>query len=82
MSNISDRNNEYEFVKYFNNKKIKDLNPLAKDFITKLYGDLNKNLEIKSWCNHLAQKNRHIYKNKWYFKRNKYKKRYKKFCSY
>lgn len=56
MNNINGYDNEYEFVKYFNHKKINELNPLAKDFIVQLYGELNQNFEIKAWRNHLPQK--------------------------
>lgn len=55
-SNINGCENEYEFVKYFNRKEIKDLNPIGQYFIEELYGDLNKNFEIVSWRNHYKQK--------------------------
>lgn len=44
MSEISGRNNEYEFVKYLNNKKIRELNPMFRDMIDELFKKPNDNL--------------------------------------
>ncbi len=54
--NINGFDNEYEFVKYFNDKKIKELNPLAYDLIKKIFPLEEDNSIIKSWCNHYKQK--------------------------
>lgn len=56
MSDISGFDNEYEFVKYLNNKKISELNPLFRSFIDKLFPSTKENLIIKSWRNHYSQK--------------------------
>lgn len=37
MSNINGKNNEFEFVKYLNGKKISQLNPIFKDLIDELF---------------------------------------------
>lgn len=56
MSNISGTDNEFEFVKYLNGKKIKELNPLFRDLIEKIFPLEDENAEIKSWRNHYKQK--------------------------
>lgn len=43
--------NEFYFVIEFNNKKIKELNPLQKELIEDLFPNFNENLIIKSWRN-------------------------------
>lgn len=56
MSEISGRNNEYEFVKYLNNKKIRELNPMFRDMIDELFKKPNDNFIIKAWLNKFPQK--------------------------
>ena len=56
MSDISGFDNEYEFVKYLNNKKIYELNPLFRNLIECLFPNVNENYIIKSWRNHYKQK--------------------------
>lgn len=56
MSAINGYNNEYEFVKYLNNRKIKDLNPMFKELLVDLYNYLDDSFVISAWLNHLAQK--------------------------
>jgi len=56
MSQISGRNNEYEFVKYLNNKRISELNPIFRDMIDELFKNPNEDSIIKAWLNKLPQK--------------------------
>ena len=56
MSNITGVDNEFEFVKYLNGKKISELNPLFRDLIDKLYPLELETSIIKSWRNHYNQK--------------------------
>ena len=56
MSTISGIDNEYEFVRYLNNKKISNLNPMFRALIGELYPLENENSIIKCWRNHFAQK--------------------------
>jgi len=56
MSNISGFDNEYEFVKYLNNKKVVELNPLFRGLINNLFPYVNENFVIRSWRNHYKQK--------------------------
>lgn len=56
MSDISGFDNEYEFVKYLNNKKVCELNPLFKNFIDSLFPSVKDNYIIRSWRNHYKQK--------------------------
>lgn len=72
MNTINGIDNEFEFVKYLNNKKIYELNPIFRELIEELYLIEDETLIIKCWRNHLKQKIRHIYKNKWSNERNKY----------
>ena len=44
--------NEFYFVMEFNNKKIKNLNPLLREVIDYIFPDENKESIIKSWRNH------------------------------
>lgn len=48
--------NEYEFVKYLNGKKVKELNPVFRDLIDYLFGNINENTVLTSWRNHYKQK--------------------------
>lgn len=56
MSNISGSDNEFEFVKYLNGKKISELNPMFRDLIDELYPLVQEDSIIKSWRNHYNQK--------------------------
>lgn len=56
MNEINGFHNEYNFVKYLNNKKIEELNPLFKEFISDLFGDIDNKLIITSWKNRYPQK--------------------------
>lgn len=49
-------NNEYNFVLAFNNKKIKELNPLLQDLVYSIFNNVNEDDLIKSWRNHYDQK--------------------------
>lgn len=44
--------NEFLFVLEFNNKKIKNLNPLLREIIDDLFPNSNEESVIKSWTNH------------------------------
>ncbi len=48
--------NEYNFVLEFNNKTIKELNPLLQSLVYSIFKNVNENAIIKSWKNHLDQK--------------------------
>lgn len=56
MSQISGRANEYEFVKYLNNKTVGELNPMFREMIDVLFKNPKKTYIIKSWLNKLPQK--------------------------
>lgn len=56
MSEISGLDNEYEFVKYLNGKKVKELNPLMQDVINDIYDNIDDESTIKCWKNHFKQK--------------------------
>lgn len=56
QSNISGSDNEFQFVKYLNGKKISELNPLFRELINQLYPLEQQNSIIKSWRNHYKQK--------------------------
>ncbi len=45
--------NEFMFVLEFNNKKVKELNPLLRDVIDDLFDDISENDIVKSWRNHI-----------------------------
>lgn len=49
-------NNEYNFVLEFNNKKVKELNPLLHDLVYSIFYDISEESIIKSWRNHYDQK--------------------------
>lgn len=53
---VSGLDNEFHFVQYFNNKKIKDLDPIGQEFINALYPEVDEAREIKCWKNHYPQK--------------------------
>ena len=48
--------NEYNFVLEFNNKKVKELNPLLHDLVLSIFYNIDEEDIIKSWCNHYNQK--------------------------
>lgn len=48
--------NEFSFVLEFNNKKVKELNPLLHKIIEEIYYDINEEDLIKAWRNHQKQK--------------------------
>ena len=56
MTNISGTDNEYEFIKYLNNKKISELNPMFKNLINTLFPNENNKSNIKSWKNIYKEK--------------------------
>lgn len=56
MHELTGKDNEFEFVKYFNGKKISELNPKFRELVDKLYPFENENSIIKSWRNHYPQK--------------------------
>lgn len=56
ISNINGSDNEFQFVKYLNGKKILELNPMFRDLIDKLYPLEKDTSVIKSWRNHYNQK--------------------------
>lgn len=49
-------NNEFDFVTAFNNKKVKELNPLLHKIVTDIYFDISEDDLIKTWRNHKKQK--------------------------
>lgn len=56
MSEINGLDNEYEFVKYLNKKKISELNPMFYDLIKSLFPQENESSTISCWRNHYKQK--------------------------
>ena len=56
MSEISGIDNELEFVKYLNGKRVSDLNPMFRDLIEDLFSNVNEYLMIKCWSNYRKQK--------------------------
>ena len=56
MSKITGKNNEFEFVKYLNGKRISELNPMFRDLIDELFPNQQPNSIIKSWKNHYKEK--------------------------
>ena len=56
MSKITGKNNEYEFVKYLNGKRISELNPMFRDLIDELFPNQQPNSIIKSWKNYYKEK--------------------------
>lgn len=53
---ISGYDNEYEFVKYLNGKKVGEIHPLLREVIDNLYPNCDEKYEIKAWRNHYLQK--------------------------
>lgn len=56
MTDINGYDNEFEFVKYLNKMKIKDLNPMFRGLIEELFNNVKDEDTISSWRNHLPQK--------------------------
>lgn len=56
MNNINGFDNEYEFVKYLNGKRIIELTPIFKELIERIFLDADDYDLIKSWRNHYKQK--------------------------
>lgn len=56
MSNINGFDNEFEFVKYLNGKRIRELNPMMREIIDELYPYFDDDSIIKCWRNHYKQK--------------------------
>lgn len=56
MSEINGLDNEYEFVKCLNGKKISELSPMYQDLINYLFPIYNECHIIKCWKNHYKQK--------------------------
>lgn len=56
MSEINGKNNEYEFVRYLNGKKVNELNPMFRALIDKIFYNINETSLISCWMNHLKQK--------------------------
>lgn len=56
MSEISGIDNELEFVKYLNGKRVSDLNSMFRDLIEDLFSNMNEDLMIKCWSNYRKQK--------------------------
>lgn len=62
MSHIEDGyQNEFLFVLEFNNKKVKELNPLLREVIDDLFPNINENSIIKSWRNHINNQKADIF---------------------
>ena len=53
---INGYQNEYNFVNYLNNKKVKELHPLFKDCFEKIFENINDEDNINAWKNSLPQK--------------------------
>ena len=56
INKINGYDNEYEFVKYLNGKKVGDIHPLMREVIDYLYPNCNEGDYIKAWRNHYPQK--------------------------
>lgn len=48
--------NEYEFIKYLNGRKVKDLSPNFRDLINYLFENIGEEEILVSWRNHFKQK--------------------------
>ena len=61
--------NEYDFVEYFNNKYLYELNDNSQTFLKELFGNvIDNNEKIKSWKNKMMQKTDIFIKYKNYIK--------------
>ena len=56
MTNITGKNNEYEFIKYLNGKRIFELNHNFKKLINELFPNVEQDSTIKCWKNKYKQK--------------------------
>lgn len=56
MNNINGFDNEYEFVKYLNGKRVIELNPIFRELIERMFYDVDDYDLIKSWRNNYKQK--------------------------
>lgn len=56
MEEINGFENEFEFVKYLNGKKVGELNPMFRNLIDDLFYDISEDEIIKCWKNHYPQK--------------------------
>lgn len=56
MSKINGFDNEYAFVKLFNQKSIKDLDPISRELIDSIFDYKTDSSIITCWRNHLKQK--------------------------
>lgn len=56
MSNINGLDNEFEFVRYLNGKKVKELNPLMREVIDDIFNNIDDDSIVKCWRNHFKQK--------------------------
>ena len=48
--------NEFDFVKSFNNKRVCELNPIQQELVHSIFNNISDDDLIKSWKNHLDQK--------------------------
>lgn len=56
LDNHNGFDNEYDFVVYFNGKKVCDLDPIGQELIFSLYSTAREDSIIKCWRNHFPQK--------------------------
>ncbi len=56
MATISGYDNEYAFVKLFNNKRVNELDPISRGLIDSIFDYDNESSLITCWRNHLPQK--------------------------
>lgn len=56
MTEINGFDNEFEFVKYLNCKRVGELNPMFRELIDKIFYGINDDDIIKCWKNHYPQK--------------------------
>ena len=56
QTNINGYDNEFNFIKYLNGKRISELNPMFYDFIIAIFSNVNENDKILCWKNKYRQK--------------------------
>ena len=56
MTEINGFDNEFEFVKYLNGKRVGELNPMFREVIDTIFYCINDDDVIKCWRNHYPQK--------------------------
>ena len=56
INNITGLDNEFEFVKLFNGKTIKEVDPISQELLYSLFKNIPDNEIIKAWRNHYKQK--------------------------